>query len=122
MKNSTRAHDQFLRLREAFPHPKGADRTTDLLSLRLAEELRLLQRVIEMVERGLSGAEAKALRRTEAAIEDIADVVEAREPCDAIQTIDPDMARRLARRTIDGKDSPCEKRWAEQRLANNDSR
>ena len=104
------AREQLQVLRETFSRKPELDKTADVLKLRLAEELRLVQRMIDLVESELGGAQAKQLQASEDAIEDIAEVIEAEDPCDAIQTVDPDLGRRLTRRALSGEAAPCDNR------------
>ena len=110
----TRARDQISALVDSFAKAPENEKTTDVLSRRLAEELRLVQRMLELVEQNMKSKgnheAAKEIQRTEEAIEDIAEVVEADDRCDAIEDVDEDLARRLTRRAMDGRGTPCDNR------------
>ena len=106
----TMARDQLQSLRDSFAAKPQIAKTDDLISQRLAEELRLVSRMIEMVENRVSKQAAQELERAEDAIDDLADVVEADDKCDAVGTIDPDLARRITRRSLDGSAAPCDNR------------
>ncbi|MGB3753703.1 MAG: hypothetical protein WA954_07375 [Parerythrobacter sp.] len=104
------AREQLEALRGSFTKAKGAV-TDDTLSQRLAEELRLVKRMLELAEMGVQNPVAKReLQRSEDAIEDLAEVVEAEDRCDAIGNIDEDIARRMTRRALDGSGTPCDNR------------
>ena len=104
------AREQLQALRESFKSKAPVEKTDDVLKQRLAEELRLVRRMIDLVEEQLQGAAARQLRDSEEAIEDIADVVDADDPCEAIENIGPDLGRRLTRRSLSGDAGPCDNR------------
>lgn len=108
------AVQHFTAMQETFAAQPAIEKTDDVLSLRLGEELRLVKRMLELaqaeMERVGKPAAAKALQQSEDAIEDIAEVIEADDRCDAVEAIDPDLARRLTRRSIDGPAPPCDNR------------
>lgn len=107
----TLAVDQIAALRDTLKRYAPRRKSDDVLNQRLAEELRLVQRMLEFLEADASKrgdrAGAKQLERAEEVIEDIADVVEADDRCEAMGDIAEDMARRLKRRSIEGGDGPC---------------
>ncbi|TMM48848.1 hypothetical protein [Qipengyuania marisflavi] len=100
-------------LREAMRRPE-VEKSGDVLDQRLGEELRLVQRMLEMIEADMrrrgDKIAADAIEQSEEAIEDLADIVEAEDRCDAIATADEDMARRMTRRSLDGGAVPCDNR------------
>ena len=105
------ARQQLDALRKAFGGRYQGTKSDNLLDQRLAEEMRLVQRMLEMVENAMRQRQqydaANAIERAEDAIEDIADVVEAGDRCAAIGTIDPAIARRLNRAGLDDNGKPC---------------
>ena len=106
----TLARDQLEVLRQSFSAKPRAEKTDDVLSLRLAEELRLVSRMLELVENRVSPAAAKEIETAEDAIDDLADIVEAEDPCDALENVGSDLARRITRRSLDGSGGPCDNR------------
>ena len=106
----TLARDQLEILRQSFSAKPALAKTDDVLSLRLAEELRLVSRMLDMLESRVSPEAAKQIDTAEDAIDDIADIVEADDPCDAMATVDSDLARRITRRSLDGSGGPCDNR------------
>lgn len=108
------AEEHLRELKRSFSKPNSTARTQDELSRRLAEELRLVARMIDLLEQDMlakgDSTAAQALERSEEAIEDVAEVIEAEDGCDALEDINPDMARRLTRRSIDGEPGPCDNR------------
>ena len=111
----TLARDQLQVLRDTFSR-LPAEKTDDVVSLRLAEELRLVARMIDMLEKRVSPDAARELDKAEHAIEDLAEIVEADDPCDAIEQIDPDIARRITRRSLGGEAAPCDNRRPPSRI------
>ena len=103
-------------LRESFSSKPEIEKTDDIVKLRLAEELRLVSRMLEMVESRVAPDAAREIERAEDAIEDVADIVEADDPCDAIETVDPDLARRITRRSLGGEAGPCDNRRPPSRI------
>ena len=107
------ARDTLRQLKDSFVKA-DVGRTQDVLSQRLAEELRLVSRMLDMLkeENRRSGRvqAAKSLHRAEEAVDDVADVVEADDRCAALDDIDNDMARRLTRRSLYGEAGPCDNR------------
>lgn len=113
------AADQIAALKQSLVPFKRPEKSDDVLDQRLSEELRLAQRILEMLEsearrRGDTEA-ANALDKAEDAIEDVADIIEADDRCEAIETVDDDMARRLTRKSIDGEPGPCHNRFSPDR-------
>ncbi len=106
----TLARDQLEVLRQSFSAKPNVEKTDDVLSLRLAEELRLVSRMLELVENRVSPAAAKEIETAEDAIDDLADIVEAEDPCDALENVGSDLARRITRRSLDGSGGPCDNR------------
>jgi len=110
------AHEQLASLREAFSAkgPRRGDKTDDTMSRRLADELRLVQRMLELVEAEMDRkgqhVAAREIEKGEEAIEDIADIVEADDRCEALEDVHEDIARRITRRALDGSGSPCDNR------------
>ena len=90
------------------------EKTDDLLSVRLAEELRLVARMLDLLEDQATAkgdtAAARNLHDAEEAVEDVAEVIEADDRCEAVEDVGSDMARRLLRRSLDGETGPCDKR------------
>lgn len=106
----TLARDQIEVLRRSFSAKTQVGKTDDVLSLRLGEELRLVSRMLELVENRVSPAAAKEIETAEDAIDDLADIVEAEDPCDALENVGSDLARRITRRSLDGSGGPCNNR------------
>ncbi len=105
------AREQLKALQDSFSKQGASEKTDDVLSRRLAEELRLVKRMLELAEERVRDPQAKReLQRSEDAIEDLAEVVEADDRCEAINDIDEDIARRMTRRAMDGSGTPCDNR------------
>ncbi len=105
------AKDQLAALRQAFTRHPALEKTDDAMDLRVAEELRLVERMLEMVEaRVADPAAKKSLQQSEDMIEDLATIVEADDPCEALSRVDPDLGRRLTRRSLNGEAGPCDNR------------
>ncbi|RDC60581.1 hypothetical protein HME9302_01793 [Alteripontixanthobacter maritimus] len=101
-------------LRESFRPQIVVEKSQDVMEHRLAEELRLVARMLDLVEQELrdkgNTRGADEIQRSEDAIEDLAEMVEADDRCDALENIDSDRARRLTRRSFDGTGGPCDNR------------
>lgn len=108
------ARDQLSVLRKSLVKKPYSDKTDDIISQRLAEELRLVARMLEMVEKDMvargNHQAAKQISQSEEVIEDIAEVVEANDKCEAIEHVDGNIGRRLIRRALDGSGTPCDNR------------
>lgn len=108
----TLAQDQIEALRSTLKRFAPRRKSKDVLNQRLAEEMRLVQRMLELLEdearRRGDNRTAKSVERAEDALSDIAEIVEADDRCEAMGDIDETMARRLKRRSIEGRDGPCD--------------
>lgn len=104
--------EELARLKAQLGRPP-IKKTDDMLSRRLAEELDYAKRLLEAVEselarRGMPPASAQKIRTAEAMLDDLAQIVEAENPCEGVrQTRTEEMRRRLLRRDPDGSEPPC---------------
>ena len=108
----TLARDQIAALKQTLAQRIPVRKSRQLMDHRLAEELRLAARVLDLLEkdarrRGDRDAE-KVLSHVEEAVDDVAEIIEAEDRCEALEKVDADMARRIRRRSLDGDGSPCD--------------
>lgn len=103
---------QFEAIRDAIFKKAELEKSDDAIDLRLAEELKSAKRLVESVqdEVGHGSDQAKRLDAAEDLIEDIAEIIEAKDDCEAIAQSDDDLKRRLLRRSIDGHGTKCDNR------------
>lgn len=101
---------QFEAIRDSLYKKAEIEKSDDLIDQRIAEELRSAKRLVESVQEELNqqSAQAKRLDAAEDLIEEIADIVEAQDDCEAISQSDDDLKRRLLRRSIDGVGTRCD--------------
>lgn len=105
------AVQQLDALRQVFAQHPALGKTDDVLDLRLAEELRLVERMLELVEAQVnSPAAKKSLQQSADMLDDVAKIIEAGDGCEAIGRVDEDMGRRLTRRSMDDTAGPCDNR------------
>ena len=89
------------------------EKTEDLLSQRVSEELDYAGRVLEGIENelskgGVGGSVIARLEETEQILSDLSNIVDAKDRCKGVERVGaPEMKRRLLRRGIDGKSSVC---------------
>lgn len=89
------------------------EKTEDLLNQRVSEELDYSGRVLEGVEnelskRGVGGSVIARLEETEQILNDLSNIVDAKDRCAGIDRVKaPDMKRRLLRSDFDGKSLVC---------------
>ena len=86
----------------------------NLLDERIAEEVEMVARQLELLEAELkrrgNPALAERLDKAEHRLEDLARIVGADDKCEGIGRAEPELKRRLNRRALDGSASPCENR------------
>jgi hypothetical protein len=89
------------------------EKTDDLLSKRVSEELvyagRLLETVeTELAQRGTGKQTIARLEETGQMLTDLSNIVDAKDRCAGIERVEvPDMKRRLLRRGVDGGSRVC---------------
>jgi hypothetical protein len=89
------------------------EKTDDLLSQRVSEELNYAGRLLEAVEadltkRGVRGPIVDLIGETEQMLSDLSGVVDAKDRCAGIERIEaPNMKRRMMRRDLNGKGLVC---------------
>ncbi len=108
--------DQLVVLRERLA-PRPLEKTDDELSLRLAEEIDYSRRILEHVEGelGRRQKDPRAVDRAmqqideaESILDDVADIVEAKNRCEAVQNSkSAPVKRRLLRKPFDGRPDVC---------------
>ena len=88
----------------------------NVLDQRVAEEIDTVKRQLELVEGELkrrgggTGPLADRLARAEDTLESLAEIVGADDKCEGVARADDELKRRLNRRSVDGRPSPCENR------------
>lgn len=102
-------------LREHYRSKTPFTPSNNVLDQRVAEEMELVQRQLELVQselkrRGFGGTLAERLEKAEDALDDLADIVGADDKCEGIARAAPELKRRLNRRALDGRPSPCDNR------------
>ncbi|MGB7408163.1 MAG: hypothetical protein WA908_06620 [Pontixanthobacter sp.] len=107
--------EHLLDLRKQYRALAPSKHTSDVIDLRLSEELETAERTLENVEQQLDGATPKSQLKkqvdiAEKLVGDVADIVGADDRCEEIANADPDLKRRLLRRTMDGGAVPCDNR------------
>ena len=97
-------------VRGRYIAPEPVERTSDTIDQRLAEELHTAKRMVEAVKDELDrrSAQYNNLDEADDLIEDIAKIIDAADDCEAIGKTDPDLRRRLTRRSLDGKGTRCD--------------
>ncbi len=93
------------------PLPK----TDNVIDQRVAEEMHVARRELEQVESQLTGqarqaAASRTLGEVDDLLEDLAEVVAAKDQCEGVARAAPELKRRLLRRSLDGKPAPCDNR------------
>ncbi len=97
-------------IRGRYTVPEPVEKTSDAIDLRLAEELQTAKRMVESVKAELDrrSSQHDVLDRADDLIEDVAEIIEAANECEAIEKTDPDLRRRLTRRSLDGAGTRCD--------------
>ena len=89
------------------------EKTDDILSQRVSEELDYTKRLLETVETrlagcGASGAAIAQVEEAEEMLGDLSKIVDAKDRCAAVDRVKtPSLKRRLLRRDVDGESSVC---------------
>lgn len=101
-------------LREHYRARAPLKPSNNVLDKRVAEEMEMAARQLELVEAELkrrgNPVLADQLDRVEHRLADLARIVGADDKCEGVARAEADLKRRLNRRTPDGRTSFCEKR------------
>ena len=99
-------------IRGRYTLPEPVEKTSDTIDQRLAEELQSAKRMVEAVKNELDRRSAKfaVLDEADDLVEDVANIIEAADECEAISKTDPDLRRRLTRRSLNGDGTRCDDR------------